>query len=60
MSVGEYTCNSLTTSEGRESKLLVAFFIARLCHRITTVRKSLVKYRETQPSFKVDNDVHVS
>ena len=26
ISVGEYSCNSLTTSEGSESTLLVAFF----------------------------------
>ena len=42
MSVGEYTCNPQTTSEGSESTLLVAFFIAR---------------SKTLPSFKVDYDV---
>ena len=51
MSVGEYTCNSQTTSEGSESTLLVAFF------RLTAKRKSLVKCREMQPSFEVDYDV---
>ena len=48
MSVGEYTCNFQTTNEGSESILLVAFFIARLYHRLTAERKSPVKCRETQ------------
>ena len=57
MSMGEYTCNSQTMSEGSECTLLIAFFIACLCNRLTAERKSPVKYRETQTSFKVDYDV---
>ena len=65
MSVGEYTCNSQTTSEGSESTLLVAFLHGPfvpfvLYHRLTTERKSPVKCRETQLSFKVDFDVSCS
>ena len=54
MSMGKYTCNSQTTSEGSESTLLEAFLIARLCHRLNAERKSPVEW---QPSFEVDNDV---
>ena len=49
MSMGEY---SRTTSEGSDSTLLVAFFKAHLCHRLTAETKSPVKCRETQLSFK--------
>ena len=57
MSVGDYSCNSLITSEGSKSTLLTAFFIAYLCHRFTAETKSVVKCRETQPSFEADNVV---
>ena len=56
MSVGKYSCNSLTTNEGSESTLLVAFFTARLRHRITAATKTPVKCRETQPFFEADNN----
>ena len=42
MRVGEYTCNSQTTSEGSESTLLLVFFTARLCHRLTTAETNVV------------------
>ena len=42
ISMGEYSCNSQTTSEDSKS-ILVAFFTACLCHRLTAETKSLVK-----------------
>ena len=59
MSVGEYSCNSQTTSDDSEATLLVAFLSSpfKLCHRLTCTAetKSPVKRRESQPSFQSDD-----
>ena len=57
MSVGEYTCNFLTTSEGSESTLFETFLHSPSVQHITAERKSPVKCREMQPSFEVENDI---
>ena len=67
MSVGEYTCNPQTTSEGddligSESTLLVAFLIAHLCHRLIAERKSPVNVEKRSGLSKwiMTQDDHVA
>ena len=60
MGVGEQSYNSQTASEALKVAnlhFLQLIFTARLCHRLTAETKSLVKSRETQSTFELDNDI---
>ena len=57
MSVGEYACNSRTTSEGSESTLLAALLYSPSVIELMLKQTFPVKFRETQSSFEVDNVV---